>query len=47
MHRGLERRHIFKDPPARAVFLRLLGETVERYRHQLSKNARTFSGEHP
>ncbi len=32
MHRGLERRDIFNDPYDRAVFLRLLGEAVERYR---------------
>ena len=32
MHRGLERRRIFDDPYDRAVFLRLLGETVAGYR---------------
>ena len=32
MHRGLERRKIFKEPYDCAVFLRLLGETVERFR---------------
>ena len=32
MHRGLERRDLFNDPYDRAVFLKMLGETVERYR---------------
>jgi putative transposase len=32
MHRGLERREIFSEPYDRSVFLRVLGETVERYR---------------
>jgi putative transposase len=32
MHRGLERRHIFKDTYDREVFLGMLGEIVERYR---------------
>lgn len=31
MHRGLERRQIFKDRYDRAEFLRLLGETVDQY----------------
>jgi len=32
MHRGLERRRIFTDAYDRSVFLRLLGETVDRFR---------------